>query len=68
MMEQTITVTQKERKSSREEAIAFLVDPVPQKRLIEPGEIAYWTLILSSEFAKGLTGANISISGGFLMH
>jgi NAD(P)-dependent dehydrogenase (short-subunit alcohol dehydrogenase family) len=68
MMEQTITITQNERKGSREEAIAFLVDPVPQKRLIEPEEIAYWTLILSSEFAKGITGANISISGGFLMH
>ena len=68
MMEQTIAIAQNERKISREEAIAFLIDPVPQKRLIEPEEIAYWTLILSSEFAKGLTGANISISGGFLMH
>jgi NAD(P)-dependent dehydrogenase (short-subunit alcohol dehydrogenase family) len=68
MMEQAIGITQNERKSSREEVITFLVDPVPQKRLIEPEEISYWTLILSSGLGKGLTGANISISGGFLMH
>jgi NAD(P)-dependent dehydrogenase (short-subunit alcohol dehydrogenase family) len=68
MMEKTIKTTQETKQITREEAIALLVEPILQKRLLEPDEIAFWVTVLCSEQAKGLTGADIAVSGGWVLH
>jgi 3-hydroxybutyrate dehydrogenase len=53
---------------SREEALAQIVAPVLQKRLIEPKEVGSLAVFLASENARGITGESIIISGGMVMH
>lgn len=57
----------RENEIDRKEALACLVAPVPQKRLIEPEEIAALALFLASDMAKGITGEAIILSGGLVM-
>lgn len=52
---------------SPDEALSALKSLSPQKRLIEPDEIASLTLMLASESAKGITGQAINIDGGTVM-
>jgi 3-hydroxybutyrate dehydrogenase len=52
----------------RNEAFSHFVSSVPQKRLIEPEEIAALALFLASDLAKGITGEAIILSGGLVMH
>jgi len=67
MLERTLAAMQTDLKLSRQDAIASLTEPVPQGRMLEPEEIGFWVVVLCSEHARGLTGANIAVSGGFLM-
>ena len=39
----------------------------PQRRLIEPEEVAYVTVMLASERARGITGQAIQVDGGAVM-
>ena len=39
----------------------------PQKRLVEPEEVANLTILLASESAKGITGQAINVDGGAVM-
>jgi len=41
-----------------------VADLNPQKRIIQPGEVAALTAFLCSDGARGLTGENIQITGG----
>lgn len=53
---------------SRDEALQELLAPVPMRRLIRPEEIGWWVVVLCSDWASGLTGANIAVSAGWVMH
>jgi len=48
---------------SFEEALDIMKSISPQQRIIEPEEVAYLTLFLASDGAKGMTGQVINISG-----
>ncbi len=45
----------------------FLVQ-VPQKRFLEPEEIAFTALFLSSDLARGITGSSIAIAAGCVLY
>lgn len=55
--------------SSEQEALEKVLYPeVPQRRLIQPDEVAGLVVYLCSERARGITGQAINVSGGFVMH
>jgi len=41
---------------------------VPQRRMLEPGEIAAMARFLVSEEARGITGQAINVSAGWITH
>jgi NAD(P)-dependent dehydrogenase (short-subunit alcohol dehydrogenase family) len=55
------------RGESVEETLARMAASCPQRRLIEPEEVAYVTLVLASERARGITGQAIHVDGGAVM-
>jgi NAD(P)-dependent dehydrogenase (short-subunit alcohol dehydrogenase family) len=67
MADKTLERISRENGIDRNEALASLVSSVPQKRLIEPEEIAALALFLASDMAKGITGEAIILSGGLVM-
>jgi NAD(P)-dependent dehydrogenase (short-subunit alcohol dehydrogenase family) len=50
-----------------DDSLGILASTSPQKRLIEPEEVAHLTLMLASESAKGITGQAINVDGGAVM-
>jgi NAD(P)-dependent dehydrogenase (short-subunit alcohol dehydrogenase family) len=50
-----------------DEILGYFKSVSPQKRLIEPDEVAYVALMLACESAKGITGQSIHIDGGAVM-
>ena len=50
-----------------DEVLGYFRSTSPQKRLIEPDEVAHVALMLASESAKGITGQSIHIDGGAVM-
>ncbi len=52
---------------SRERALQALLERTPQRRLIEPEEVAHAVLALCDELAKGVNGEAIVIDGGALL-
>ncbi|RZT22281.1 3-hydroxybutyrate dehydrogenase [Fictibacillus sp. BK138] len=57
----------KTRKVELEKVLEEVIYPlVPQKRLLDVQEIADYTLFLSSEKAKGVTGQAVVIDGGYV--
>lgn len=55
------------RGQSLDEALALMAASCPQRRLIEPEEVAYATLMLASDHAGGITGQAIHVDGGAVM-
>jgi NAD(P)-dependent dehydrogenase (short-subunit alcohol dehydrogenase family) len=55
------------RGQSLEQALAMLAASCPQRRLIAPEEVAYATLMLASDRARGITGQAIQVDGGAVM-
>jgi NAD(P)-dependent dehydrogenase (short-subunit alcohol dehydrogenase family) len=55
------------RGQSLDQALALLAASCPQRRLIEPEEVAYVTLMLASDRARGITGQAIQVDGGAVM-
>ena len=54
---------------SDEEALERVLYPdVPQRRLIQPDEVAGLVAYLCLDRARGITGQAINVSGGFVMH
>ena len=62
-------VAQVSRKSGRstEESLALLTGSSPQKRLIEPEEVAHLVLMLCDENARGITGQGLNVDGGTVL-
>ncbi|MGH7573431.1 MAG: SDR family NAD(P)-dependent oxidoreductase, partial [Gemmatimonadota bacterium] len=52
---------------SQEEALASILATNPQRRLIEPGEVADAVLWLCGDEARGVNGQAIAIDGGALL-
>jgi 3-hydroxybutyrate dehydrogenase len=53
----------------REDALEQVYLPlVPQRRLLDPQEIATMTRYLASDEARGITGQAINVSAGWIMH
>jgi len=52
---------------SAEEALQAILAGTPQKRLIQPAEVAYAVLSLCHEEARGINGGSIVIDGGELL-
>ena len=50
-----------------DDSLEILASTSPQKRLIEPEEVAHLTLMLASESANGITGQAINVDGGAVM-
>jgi NAD(P)-dependent dehydrogenase (short-subunit alcohol dehydrogenase family) len=55
------------RGQSLDQALALLAASCPQRRLIEPEEVAYVTLMLAADRARGITGQAIQVDGGAVM-
>ena len=54
---------------ARDEALAQVYLPaIPQKRMLDPQEIAAMARYLASDEARGITGQAINVSAGFIMH
>lgn len=53
---------------SKDEALDELLLPIPLHRLIKPEEIGFWVTVMCSDSASGLTGANLAVSCGWVMH
>ena len=53
---------------SLEEAKERFIGLVPQKRFLEPDEIAFTALFLSSPLAQGITGSSIAIAAGCVLY
>ena len=51
-----------------DEVLAGLINQVPLGRMAEPEDIVGAVLFLASKHASYITGANINLSGGFLMY
>lgn len=47
---------------------SVFLDLVPQKRLLDPSEIASMARYLASDEARGITGQAINVSAGWIMH
>lgn len=52
---------------TREEALEAILSTSPQRRLIEPGEVAHAVLSLCAEEARGINGQAIVLDGGGLL-
>ena len=52
---------------SREQALQALLETMPQRRLIEPEEVAHLVLSLCVEAARGVNGQAIVLDGGGLL-
>jgi NAD(P)-dependent dehydrogenase (short-subunit alcohol dehydrogenase family) len=52
--------------TSVEENFARIAASMPQKRLVEPAEIAELVVFLCRDEALGLTGEDLTVSGGAL--
>ena len=50
-----------------DDSLEILASTSPQKRLIEPEEVAHLALMLAAESAKGITGQAINVDGGAVM-
>lgn len=64
MFERGAARIMEERNVSRDEAIAAIVAPCPQKRPIQPEEVADMAVFLASGAAQGLTGQTLHLDGG----
>jgi 3-hydroxybutyrate dehydrogenase len=50
-----------------EQALASLTGMTPQRRLIEPDEVAEMAVFLARELSKGITGQALNVDGGSVM-
>jgi 3-hydroxybutyrate dehydrogenase len=54
---------------AREDALAHVyLSSIPQKRMLDPQEIATMARYLASDEARGITGQAINVSAGLIMH
>jgi len=54
---------------TRDETVERIyLSSIPQRRMLDPGEIATMARYLASDEARGITGQAINVSAGFIMH
>jgi len=64
MTEATIERIVRKTGTSREQAVAAILQTTPQQRLIEPAEIAYLVVMLCGDGARGVNGQAVGVDGG----
>ncbi|MCH7978260.1 MAG: SDR family oxidoreductase, partial [Acidobacteria bacterium] len=67
MAERAVTTISGKTKVSEEKARENLANDSPQKRILDPEEIASTVVWLACEQARGITGQAIDVSGGQVM-
>ena len=67
MAQKAIDTISAKTKVSPEKAKEYLAADCPQKRIIQPDEVAFVTVFLACDEAKGITGQGINIDGGQVM-
>ena len=67
MAERAVTTISGKTKVSEEKAREILAGDSPQKRILDPEEIAYTVVFLACDQARGITGQAIDVSGGQVM-
>ena len=68
MMDMAIEKLSTTKRISEDEALDELLAPIPLHHLVQPEEIGFWVVVISSDWASGLTGANLAVSCGWVMH
>ena len=68
MMAASIARLAREKSISTEDARVHFTAPIPQKRILQPEEIAFSALFLSSPLARGVTGHDLVVAAGCVMH
>ena len=68
MVERTVATISGKTKMSPEKAREYLAGESPQKRIIQPEEIAFATVFLACDEARGINGQAINVCGGQVMH
>jgi NAD(P)-dependent dehydrogenase (short-subunit alcohol dehydrogenase family) len=68
LLERAVETLQQKEGLSAGEARERFVGQVPQRRFLEPEEIAFAALFLSSELARGITGSSIAIAAGCVLY
>ena len=54
---------------TKDEAVEqVFLSQIPQRRMLDPGEIATMARYLASDEARGITGQAINVSAGWIMH
>jgi len=67
MVEEAVTRIASKTGRTEDEARSSLASMSPQKRMIEPAEVAYATLMLCDHAARGIHGQTIVIDGGAVL-
>jgi NAD(P)-dependent dehydrogenase (short-subunit alcohol dehydrogenase family) len=67
MLREAIQTISAKTGGSPEQARAYLENDSPQKRIVQPQEVAHLVVALASDEALGITGQAISVSGGQVM-
>jgi 3-hydroxybutyrate dehydrogenase len=66
MMMSNVAQQARARNISAEDVLAEIVESYPQKRVIEPEEIAALACFLCSDAARGITGEDVTVAAGSL--
>jgi NAD(P)-dependent dehydrogenase (short-subunit alcohol dehydrogenase family) len=67
LTKQNALLMAEKRSITAEDALKHFAATSPQKRLIEPKEVASLALMLASDTAKGITGQAMNVDGGAVM-
>jgi len=67
MAQKAIDTISAKTKVSAEKAKEYLASDCPQKRIIQPEEVAFTTVFLACDEARGITGQGINVDGGQVM-
>jgi NAD(P)-dependent dehydrogenase (short-subunit alcohol dehydrogenase family) len=67
MAQKAVETISAKTKVSPEKAKEFLAADSPQRRIIQPEEIAFATVFLACDEARGITGQGINVDGGQVM-
>jgi len=67
MAEKAIQTIAAKTKVSPDKAREYLAADCPQKRIIQPEEVAFATVFLACDEARGVTGQGINVDGGQVM-